>query len=238
MLRLLVLFLVLANVGYFAWSRGMLADYGVGSAGQSEPQRLMQQIKPDTLQIVLPPPRPRPDASSNTRPDTRSVVPAGAALLPTAQVRLNTECLQVGTFNEEQTVVLQERLASTMPAGSWALRSVVEPARWIVYMGKFANAEAAARKRNELRGLNVVSEPVNNALLEPGLSLGGFATQAEAAAELNRIARKGVKTARIMQDRTEQRGQRLTLPAVDTALRSQLDAIKPQLAGKLFEACL
>ena len=56
-------------------------------------------------------------------------------------------------------------------------------------------------------------------------------------AELASIAKKGIKTAKVVQERAEQRGQRLKLPAVDTALRSQLDAIKPQLAGKALQVC-
>lgn len=225
MLRLLVLFLVLTNIGYFAWSQGMLAEYGFAPARQSEPQRLGQQIKPDLLLMVSP-------------PDARPAPPASTALLQTAQARFDTECLQAGIFNEEQTVVLRERLAITLPEGSWALQSAVEPARWIVYMGKYANAEAVARKRNELRGLGISPETLNNALLEPGLSLGGFETQPEATAELARIAKKGVNTAKVIQERTEQRGQRLTLAAVDAALRSQLDTLRPLLAGKSFVACL
>ena len=80
-------------------------------------------------------------------------------------------------------------------------------------------------------------EALNNISLEPGLSLGSFKTQPEAEAELTRIAKKGVKTARVMQERAELRGQRLRLPAVNAALRSQLDTIKPQLAGKAFAVC-
>lgn len=97
--------------------------------------------------------------------------------------------------------------------------------------------ESVVKKKSELRGLGVSFEALNNPSLEPGLSLGNFKTQAEAQAELERIAKKGVKTARVFQERTEQRGQRLKLPAVDAALRSQLGAIKPQLAGKALQAC-
>ena len=80
-------------------------------------------------------------------------------------------------------------------------------------------------------------EALNNTALEPGLSLGSFKTQPEAEAELARIARKGIKTAKVIQERAEQRGQRLRLPTVDAALRNQLEAIKPQLAGKAWVGC-
>ena len=52
MLRVLVLLLVLANTAYFSWSQGLLAGLGLQPAGQSEPQRLEQQIRPELLRIV------------------------------------------------------------------------------------------------------------------------------------------------------------------------------------------
>jgi hypothetical protein len=52
MLRALVLALLLANVGYFAWTQGLLASYGLASAVQSEPQRLAQQIRPEAMQLL------------------------------------------------------------------------------------------------------------------------------------------------------------------------------------------
>ena len=231
MLRLLVLLLVLANASYYAWSHGLLAAYGFAPTSQTEPQRLAQQIKPDALRILTPAEGRKLEGALPAMP--QSVASATA----TASTSTATECLQVGLFNEEQTVVLKERLVSALPAGSWTLDAVLEPARWLVYMGKYSSAEAVAKKKSELRGMGVSFAALSNASLEPGLSLGNFKTQADADAELARVAKKGVKTAKVIQDRAEQRGQKLKLPSVDAALRSQLDAIKPQLAGKAFQAC-
>ena len=223
MLRLFVLLLVLANAGYYAFSHGLLADYGFAPAAQTEPQRLAQQIKPEALRILNTQETTQLESTTST---AQIVASASAA-----------ECLQVGIFNEEQTVVLRERLVSTLPPSSWVIESALVPARWLVYMGKYSGEEALVKKRSELRGLGVSFEALNNASLEPGLSLGNFKTQPEAEAELARIAKKGVKTAKVIQERAEQRGQRLKLPAVDAALRNQLDAIKPQLAGKALQTC-
>ncbi len=222
MLRLLVLILILANAGYYAWSHGLLAAYGFAPASQTEPQRLTQQIKPEALRVLNP-------------AEARQLENAPPA--PTAVAASATECLQVGLFNEEQTLVLRERLVSALPAGSWVLESAVDPARWLVYMGKYSSADAVAKKKTELRGMGVSFEALSSAALEPGLSLGSFKTQPEADAELARIAKKGVKTAKVIQERAEQRGQKLKLPTVNAAIRTQLDAIKPQLAGKAFQTC-
>ena len=223
MLRLIVLALVLANAGYYAYSQGLLAAYGFAPATQSEPQRLTQQIKPEMLRILNP---QEAIQFESTTPPTQVIASASA-----------TECLQVGMFNEEQTMVLREKLVSTLPQNSWVIESALVPARWLVYMGKYSSDEAVVKKKSELRGRGVSFEALNNISLEPGLSLGSFKTQPEAEAELNRIAKKGVKTAKVMQERAELRGHRLRLPTVNAALRSQLDAIKPQLAGKAFAVC-
>ena len=220
MLRLLVLLLVLANAGYYAWSHGMLADYGFAPVAQTEPQRVAQQIRPEALRILT-----QQEASLAQQTNIPSAATA-------------TECLQVGVFNEEQTVVLRERLVSALPAGSWSLESVQEPARWLVYMGKYSSPDAITKKQSELRGLGVLFEALNNAALEPGLSLGSFPTQAEADLALARIAKKGVKTAKVVQERGELRGQRLKLASVDTELRGQLENIKPMLAGKALKSCV
>jgi len=52
-LRLLVVLLVVANLGYFAWTRGGLAVFGTEPArfSEREPQRLTQQVRPQMLQI-------------------------------------------------------------------------------------------------------------------------------------------------------------------------------------------
>lgn len=219
--------LVLANAGYYAWSQGLLAAYGFAPATQTEPQRMTQQVKPEALRVL--------NAQEATRAE--SAAPPAQALANASAAASTTECLQVGIFNEEQTMVLREKLVSTLPQKSWVIESALVPARWLVYMGKYSGDEAVVKKKSELRGLGVSFEALGNPALEPGLSLGNFKTQGEAEAELERIAKKGVKTAKVMQERAEQRGQRLKLPTVDTALRSQLDAIKPQLAGKALVVC-
>lgn len=220
MLRLLVLTLILANAGYYTWTHGLLAAYGLAPTTQTEPQRLAQQIRPEALKILT-------TKEASTAQQTSPALGSSA-----------TECLQVGVFNDEQSVVLRERLTNVLPPGSWVLEAVQEPASWLVYMGKYNSAESVAKKQSELRGLGVSADPLDNAGLQPGLSLGTFKSKAEADLELARIAKKGVKTAKVVQDGVDLRGQRLTIAIVDNELRSQLDSLKPQLAGKTFKPCV
>lgn len=216
MLRLLVLALLLANAGYFAFTQGLLADYGWAPATQAEPQRLEQQIRPEAMVLL----------SAGEARQVESTGPSGSG-----------ECLQAGLFSDEQASALRPRLLASLPAGSWSLDSSVEPGRWIIYMGKYSSDEALAKKRGELRQRGVSFEPLLNPALAPGLSLGHFGSQAEAERELARAATLGVRTARVVLERPETKGQLLRLAAVDGALRAQLEALKPQLEGKALQAC-
>lgn len=226
MLRLLVLALLLANGAYFAWSQGLLRGYGFAPAAQSEPQRMAQQLRPDGLRILKADESRRIDAAS---PVAQPAVPTASANPP--------ECLQAGTFTDIQTAALRNRLQSALPANAWLLHPVVDPARWIVYMGKYPTADALAKKRAELASLNLKFEPLNNPALEIGLSLGGFQTQAAANAALANLNRRGVRTARVVLERAEVRGTMLKIPAADDAVKALLEEFKTALAGKPLRSC-
>lgn len=226
MLRLLVLALLLANGAYFAWSQGLLRGYGFAPAGQSEAQRMAQQLRPEGLRILKPDEARRIDAPA---PAVQAAAPAPTASPP--------ECLQAGLFNDAQATALRTGLQSALPSNAWRLDPVVEPARWIVYMGKYPTADALAKKRAELASLNLKFEALTNPALEIGLSLGGFQTQAAANTALANLSRRGVRTARVVQERAEVRGTLLKIPAADDAVKARLEEFKTALAGKPLRSC-
>lgn len=218
MLRLFVLALLLINGVYYAWSQGLLQAFDFAPAPQTEPQRLGQQIKPEALRLLT--------VQELSLPEVAPRVVAKPA-----------ECLQAGLFDVTQTALLRRTLESAMPVGSWVLDAAVEPARWIVYMGKYTSAEALAKKRSELASLNLKFEPLSNPALEIGLSLGGFETQVAAKAALDALSRRGVRTARVVQERAEVRGTMLRVPVADASVRARLDELTPALAGKALGPC-
>lgn len=217
MLRLIVLLLVLANGGYYAWSQGYLLPWGLGPVQQAEPQRLQQQLRPEALRIL-------PGDDLRRVETTVASAPRAA------------ECLQSGLLDEGRLAILRPVLES-FPPGSWTLEPATEPARWIVYMGKYPDVEMLARKRAELRQLGVSFEPVAEPSLAPGLSLGAHASEAAANRQLDALADRGVRTARVVQERPEQQGQRLVLAAVDDSLRPRLDDLKVGLNGRPLRSC-
>lgn len=215
MLRLIVLVLLLANATWFAWSHNVLAPIGFAPAQQSEPQRVAQQIRPEAVRLL-------------PGDEVRRIEVANATKPP--------ECLQAGLFTAAESDTLKKSL-DAWPAGSWSIDPATEPARWIVYMGPFPDAAGVDRKKTELRALNVSFEPLANAKLEPGLSLGGYPTEAAAKQQLEALAQKGVRTAKVVQERPEAKGLALKLPAVDDAQRARLDDLKTALDGRPLKPC-
>ena len=238
MLRLALIALLLANAGYYAWSQGLLKDWGFAPQEQAEPQRMNQQIKPETLQILRVNPG-KTSASSSSSPSS----PASGAAAPVADAASSAaptpgdsaECLQAGVFDERQAEALRSAAAS-LPAGSWVLDSTPVPGRWMVYMGRFEDLEALDKKRAELRARKVDHDRAGGTL-EYGLSLGRFSSSEAAERELANLAGRGVRTARVVQERPDAPGFTLRLPAVTDALRPQLDALRPAMAGKALRAC-
>lgn len=226
MLRALVLALLLANGIYFAWSQSLLREYGFGPAPQSEPHRLAQQIRPEALRVLGVDEARRAEAAAS----------ASAAPVPGAAPRA-AECLQAGPFDDSQAPPLRRALTSALPSGGWVLDESPGPPRWIIYMGKYPNADALARKKAELQQMGVPFEPVASAALEPGLSLGAFPSQPAASQQMGEFAQRGVRTAKVVQERAETKVFTLRLPAVDETLRSKLDDVRAALGTRTLVSC-
>lgn len=218
MLRLLVLLLLLLNATYFAWSHALLRAYGFAPSAQTEPQRVTQQIRPELVRIL--PPEEVRSAETNR---------LGAAR--------PADCLLAGLFDDVQSAQVNQAAQALLPAGTWLLEPVVEPARWIVYLGKYPDANTLEKKRSELAALKLRTEALANPSLEFGLSLGGFATETQARQELSTLTQRGLRTATVVQERAERRGTLLRIPVADDAIRAQLEGLKAALGTLPLRAC-
>jgi hypothetical protein len=224
MLRLFVLLLLVANGIYFAWSQGYLSGLGLLPHTPNEPQRLQNQIKPEAIRLLSTTEARRVEQLAQT--PTPSVVAAAKA----------AECLQTALLDAKQVAAVSSA-ASGLPEGSWRLEDASVSARWIVYMGKYADVAALNKKKSELRELSVAFESVRVASLEPGISLGAFETQREANTEMEALVKRGIRTAKVVQESPARNGQRLTLPQVDERLKIQLDGIKTALGAASLQTC-
>ena len=105
MLRIFVLLLLLANGLYFSWTEGWLQTAGFAPPVQSEPQRMAQQIAPESLEIL------------NTKQLQKIQEQARTEQLP-------KECWQVGPFDVAQANALQRALPNVLVANSWKFEVV------------------------------------------------------------------------------------------------------------------
>ncbi len=236
MIGRLVVALLAANLVWFAWSQGWLRPLGLAPQAQSEPERLQRQLRPEALTLRpldgAAPSAPRAAAAVNTlAPAPEAPVAAASATPPADGV-----CLQAGSFDDKQADALR-RAAASLPAGSWRIDPVQLPGRWMVYVGKLADADAVRAKRAELRALGVDTDRPG-AALEPGLSLGRFPTEEAAERGLEQLSRKGVRSARVVQERRDTPAYLLRLPAADAALRQRASrSLGDALGGRDFREC-
>lgn len=269
MLRWVIAVLVLANAGYFLWTQGHLATWGLAPPDPAEPQRLDTQIAPEALRLLntprtpveppapAAPPAPSPEtgiapgeappaeapaatepAAPAPGPDTPSVTPISLQASAPAAPAPVTACWQAGPFTEAQAGPLQDALARlALPSGAWQFTESRVAGRWIVYMGRFENAELLDRKKAELRAKDVAYRVISTPALGPGLALGTYSTEAAAQQALRDAVRDGVRSARVAQERAESRSFGLRLPAITAAQRSAVAGLGGALAGKPLEAC-
>jgi len=218
LMRALVLVLLLANAGFLAWREGWLAPvvaWGVlpSPTEGREPQRLSQQVQPELIRLGGPATTAIPIAPPASAP----VVAAAPASAP-----VPTSCLEAGPIPVAERARLDEQLKGMLPEGSWEWRPLERI--WWVAMGPYPDVDAIAKKRDELRrrGVQPTEErPAPNAAML--LVLGRHATPTSAQTQLDGLAARDVRTARVVTVSDTQRTQLLLqVPRADA---KQLDAL-------------
>lgn len=225
MLRGLALLLLLANLAFFAWTQGWLDGVvGVHPHGDREPERLNRQVRPESIQILSP-------AAVRAAATTASGPATAAAPV----------CLEAGPFATGAAVGAIAALQQAQPAlppGSWTDVKIDRPGVYAVYMGRFANREALAKKEEELRRARVTFEEVRDAPdLEPGFTLGRFEQRAAADRALEQLALRGIRTARVVEISAPGQVHMLRVDRADKALAAQLSALRAEALGRGFVAC-
>lgn len=234
MLRLLILLLLLLNLSYLAWNEGWLLVYGWGPTPQREPQRLAQQIHPEAIVVLRgedPAWAPQPAPVAEARAPASAAVSATAVSAPDTRV-----CLRSNALDASQVQALQAVLAESLAPDDWSLDEQVSPARWLIYMGRFADAAEQAAKREQLLALKVKFEPVDVPALAPGFMLGAFTTRSATESALQALNKRGVRTAKMTQVQAAQTSYRLRLPALDPD-RPALRQIKAAVPDMVLEPC-
>lgn len=258
MLRWVIVLLALANAGYFVWTQGYLAPLGMAPVEQTEPERLQAQIKPEALRLLNGPkgqPAPEPVTPPPTEPappadptDTPTIAPNDTPIAAVAATPLPeappppapepppTVCQVAGGYTSAQADALRHALeASGLPRSSWQLNENKTGGRWVVYMGRYSE-EQLDKKRTELKELGIAFRTLP-APMGPGLALGTFSSEEAAAQGLQDLSKKGVRTARVVQERAEGSAWTLRLPALTQSQQDIVKALGPSLAGKRLQNC-
>jgi hypothetical protein len=224
MLRVLVLLLVLANAGFYAWTQGWLEPLLPMRADQREPERLAAQLRPELITVLT------PKAAS-----AALAAVAAAASEPTATV-----CLEAGPFTEASVVAAEEALAqNSVPDGSVTREPVATAFTWGVVMGRFPDRDTMRTKSDELKRLGVRHDELSSPpSLVPGLRLGNYSDKYGAEAALNTLAQKGVRTARVAQLPTGPVQQWLRAAKADAELQTRLRSLPNDKLGAGFRPCV
>jgi cell division septation protein DedD len=243
MLRGLVLVLLVLNVTLFFWLRSDPA----WTQADRDPQRLEQQVAPQSVTRQPEAARGSAAAASTSAsaaaaaeaeaasgaalaapgaPNPVASSPAAKGAAAAAAAAAANACVESIPLPAAEAAALQRALDGYgFPASSVTLRSDPQSPRWMVYMGRFADAAQVQNKAEELRKLNLEYAPVARpAGLSPGLSLGVFGSQANAESRLAELSRHGVHTARIVPVEADPGAKRVQVKLTDPSWRSRLPA--------------
>ena len=241
MLRWVIVLLVLANAGFYAWTQGHLTSLGFAPSEQREPERLQAQIRPEVMRLLNAPEPPAP-AVPTSPAEPRDPAPSTPETAPdtggTDTAVPPTACWLAKGFTTEQVEPLEKQMLDlALPKGSWRIEEVNSGGRWVVYMGRYKD-ELLDRKKDELRELKVEFRTLTEAPLGPGLALGTYSSEAAAELGLKDVLKKGVRSARVEQERDQATRHTLRLAEVTEQERTAVEGLDPALmAGKKFQAC-
>jgi hypothetical protein len=228
-MRVLFLLLLLANAGFFAWSR-----YVSPPETAADPAPLARQIEPEKLKIVapsaLPPPAP-------PKPAAAPPAPPPAAAAPPATVSLR--CIEWGSFTLADARQAEQALEPLALDTRLAQRRTEETAGWWVFIPSQKTRQGALRKAAELKGLGIGEYFImqEEGPLRWSLSLGVFRTEEAAQARLAALRQQGVRTAQVGQRETVVPKVWLQVSGVDPALERQLADIALQMDGSELRSC-
>ncbi len=220
-MRALFLFLVLANVVFFAWARFIAPPEAT-----VDPAPLSRQIDPGKLKILAPGELP-------------AALPKPAPATPVAATAVAVTCMEWGSFTLADAPKAEKALEPLALAGRLGQRRTEETAGWWVFIPPQGNRQAAAKKTAELKVLGVEDYFV---VVEEGqfhwaVSLGVFRTEEAARARLLALRAQGVRSAQIGPRETVVPKIWLQVKGVDAALEGRLKEIARQIDGSELRNC-
>ena len=220
MLRAVVALLLLANLLFFAWARGWLGE--PPRHAEREPGRLAAQTRPEAITVLSP-------GSANV-----AVQAARAAALA---------CLEAGPFKGESAqndlgVAEALLVQAQVPASAWTRIDPSATAVWLVFAGRYPEAQQRNTREEELRKLNLSYERIDTpADLAPGFVLSRHGSRDDAEAWLKNKAPAALRGARVVQLPAPPPSFRLRVPQADADMAERMRALPADLLAGGFKPC-
>ena len=218
-MRALFLVLVLANVGFFAWSR-----YWSPPDASADAAPLGRQIEPEKLKVVQP--SDLPPAPANPRP---AAAATGAAM----------KCIEWGSFTLTDAPRAEKALEPLALGPRLTQRRTEESAGWWVFIPPQGSRAGALKKAQELKALLVDDYFIvqDEGPARWALSLGVFRTEEAAQARLAALRSQGVRSAQVGARDTIVPKVWLQVKGVDNALEARLREVAREIEGSELRAC-
>jgi hypothetical protein len=227
--RALFLLLVLANAGFFAWSR-----YVSPPDAAADPLPLTRQIEPEKVKVVTPNEIPAP-APAPAKTPTANAAPAAT---PTA-TPVALKCMEWGSFTIADAPRAEKALEPLALGPRLAHRRTEETAGWWVFIPPQGNRASAVRKAAELKALGVDEYFI---VQEAGpyrwsLSLGVFRNEDAAQARLAVLRTQGVRSAQAAPRELVVPKVWLQVKNVDAPLQARLKDTARTIEGSELREC-
>jgi hypothetical protein len=247
MLRALVLLFLIVNAALYYW----LQSDPNALQSDREPQRLGRQVSPDAIRVL--PDLPASGTRAGSAPSTTASAATSSASGEDKAIQAGTtasaasgtgaafarktsdaeiDCAETPPIDNALFATLKAALTKAgVPADAIADRRQQQGGSWIVYLGRYADAQAWQQKADEMRKLDVKYERVNApSTLAPGLSLGQFSSQPDATKKLDELTKHGVHGAKVVT---------LTAPIIlrHLQVRATDPAWRHAAGGQRFNSC-
>lgn len=225
-MRLAFFLLLLANIGYFAWS-----NFGPGAASDDK-QLMEQELNPQAIRLLS----SEQVAALAAERLKRVAERAKPAAVPRPTV---TACLEFGAFNLSDVPRAAHALEPLGLGKRLGQRRTDEVATYWVFLPPQSSRQAANRKSAELKRLGVGDFFVvqEDAKFRFAISLGIFKTEEAAKARLAELRTKGVRTAKLEPRETPIQRVYFVIRDVPDALASKLAEIRQGFPGTELKAC-
>lgn len=228
-MRLALLLLLAANLGFFAWTRFLASpDLSIDSAP------MQRQLEPQKLRIVS-----ERELARATPPAPSKPKPAASAPVPAAPPPTPIACLEWGGFSAAEAVRAAQRLEPLALGARLAQVRGEETASWWVHMPPQGSRAGALRKAAELKKLGIEDYFVvqDAGPLHWSISLGVFSTEDAAQSHLKALQAQGVRTAIIGRRETRVPKIWFQVRDVDPTLEARLRDIAQEFEGATLHDC-